>query len=132
MKIAILNQPQDPMAAGQEQRGSVAIVNWELARCLARRHEVIVYAPRARGQSGVQRWGGIEIRRIPFVARRLHKVVQLLAGVSGGARHISLPGSITASTSHRLRGTSPLADRTSSICRSRCSSLGSSSAQFPA
>src|SRR6185437_10126028 len=80
MKIAILNQPQDPMAAAEEQRGSAAIVNWELARCLARRHEVIVYAPRARGQAAVQRWGGIEIRRIPFVARRLHKAVQLLVG----------------------------------------------------
>jgi glycosyltransferase involved in cell wall biosynthesis len=85
MKIAILNQPQDPMAAGEEQRGSVAIVNWELARCLARRHEVIVYAPRARGQSPLERWGAIEIRRIPFVASRLHKAVQLLAGRSRGA-----------------------------------------------
>ncbi|HZT01117.1 MAG TPA: glycosyltransferase family 4 protein [Steroidobacteraceae bacterium] len=83
MKIVILNQPQDPMAAGPEQRGSVAIVNWELARCLARRHEVIIYAPRARGQPSVQRWGGLEIRRIRFVARRLHKAVQLLAGRLG-------------------------------------------------
>ncbi|HEV7135937.1 MAG TPA: glycosyltransferase family 4 protein [Steroidobacteraceae bacterium] len=80
MKIAILNQPQDPIAAGEEQRGSVAIVNWELARCLASRHEVIVYAPRSRGQAAVERWGGIEIRRIRFVARRLHKAVQLLWG----------------------------------------------------
>ena len=83
MKIAILNQPQDPIAAGEEQRGSVAIVNWELARCLARRHEVIVYAPRARGQARRERWGAIEIRRIRFVARRLHKAVQLLAGRLG-------------------------------------------------
>lgn len=80
MKIAILNQPQDPVAAGEEQRGSVAIVNWELARCLARHHEVIVYAPRARGQVERERWGAIEIRRIRFVARRYHKAVQLLAG----------------------------------------------------
>ncbi|HEY6517302.1 MAG TPA: glycosyltransferase family 4 protein [Steroidobacteraceae bacterium] len=80
MKIAILNQPQDPVAAGEEQRGSVAIVNWELARCLARDHEVIVYAPRARGQLEHERWGAIEIRRIRFVARRYHKAVQLLAG----------------------------------------------------
>jgi glycosyltransferase involved in cell wall biosynthesis len=80
VKIAILNQPQDPVSAGSEQRGSVAIVNWELARCLARRHEVIVYAPRAHGQPRVQRCGAIEIRRIPFVARRLHKALQLLAG----------------------------------------------------
>jgi glycosyltransferase involved in cell wall biosynthesis len=80
MKIAILNQPQDPIAAAEEQRGSVAIVNWELARCLANRHEVIVYAPQARGQAGRERWGPIEIRRIPFVARRLHKAMQLVAG----------------------------------------------------
>jgi glycosyltransferase involved in cell wall biosynthesis len=80
MKIAILNQPQDPIAAAAEQRGSVAIVNWELARCLANRHEVIVYAPRARGQTERERWGAIEIRRIPFVARRLHKAMQLAAG----------------------------------------------------
>ena len=80
MKIAILNQPQDPIAAAEEQRGSVAIVNWELARCLANRHQVILYAPKARGQAERERWGAIEIRRIPFVARRLHKGMQLLAG----------------------------------------------------
>jgi len=68
------------MVAGSEQRGSVAIVNWELARCLARHHEVIVYAPRSRGQPGVERCGAIEIRRIRFVARRLHKAAQLVAG----------------------------------------------------
>jgi glycosyltransferase involved in cell wall biosynthesis len=83
MKIAILNQPQDPIAAGEEQRGSVAIVNWELARCLARRHEVIVYAPAAPGQPEVERWGGIEIRRVRFIARRFHKAVQILAGRLG-------------------------------------------------
>ena len=80
MKIAILNQPQDPVAAGSEQRGSVAIVNWELARCLARHHEVIVYAPCARGQPAVERCGAIGIRRIRFVARQFHKAAQLIAG----------------------------------------------------
>lgn len=80
MKIAILNQPQDPIAAAEEQRGSVAIVNWELARCLARRHEVVVYAPRARGQPALERWGAIEIRRVRFVALRFHKALQILAG----------------------------------------------------
>ena len=80
MKIAILNQPQDYVAAASEQRGSVAIVNWELARCLARRHEVTVYAPRARGQARIERCGAIEIRRISFVARRLHQAAQLVAG----------------------------------------------------
>ncbi len=80
MKIAIVNQPQDPIVAGEEQRGSVAIVNWELAKRLAGRHEVTVYAPRAAGQPPVERWNTIEIRRVPFVAKTLHKAMQLLAG----------------------------------------------------
>jgi glycosyltransferase involved in cell wall biosynthesis len=83
MKIAIVNQPQDPIVAGEEQRGSVAIVNWELAKRLARRHEVTVYAPRAKGQPDLERWKNIEIRRIPFVAKFFHKAMQLLAGRIG-------------------------------------------------
>ncbi len=84
MRIAILNQPQDPIVADEEQRGSVAIVNWELARGLSERHEVTVYAPRARGQLSVERWRGIEIRRTGFSAKHLHKAVQLVAGRFGG------------------------------------------------
>ncbi|HEY6925769.1 MAG TPA: glycosyltransferase family 4 protein, partial [Steroidobacteraceae bacterium] len=80
MKIAIVNQPQDPIVASEEQRGSVAIVNWELAKRLARRHEVTVYAPRAAGQAALERWKTIEIRRVPFVAKTLHKALQLMAG----------------------------------------------------
>ncbi len=80
MKIAILNQPQDPIVGGEEQRGSVAIVNWELARQLAERHEVTVYAPGARGQAPAERWRGIDIRRTRFSARYLHKAMQLAAG----------------------------------------------------
>jgi glycosyltransferase involved in cell wall biosynthesis len=83
MKIAIVNQPQDPIVAGEEQRGSVAIVNWELAKRLAERHEVTVYAPRAPGQARAERWKNIEIRRVPFVAKRFHKAMQLLAGRLG-------------------------------------------------
>jgi glycosyltransferase involved in cell wall biosynthesis len=80
MKIAILNQPQDPMVAGEEQRGSVAIVNWELARRLAERHEVTVYAPGGRTQAAAEHWRGIDIRRTRFSAKYLHKAVQLVAG----------------------------------------------------
>jgi glycosyltransferase involved in cell wall biosynthesis len=80
MKIALVNQPQDPIVAGEEQRGSVAIVNWELAKRLAARHEITVYAPRAHGQAALERWNSIEIRRVPFVAKRLHKAMQLIAG----------------------------------------------------
>lgn len=80
MKIAILNQPQDPMAASDEQRGSVAIVNWELAKRLAKRHQIVIYAPRAAGQPLVESYSGIEIRRMPFTARILHKGIQLVSG----------------------------------------------------
>jgi glycosyltransferase involved in cell wall biosynthesis len=83
MKIALVNQPQDPIVAGEEQRGSVAIVNWELAKRLAERHEVTVYAPRGPGQTRSERWKNIEIRRVPFVAKRFHKAMQLLAGRVG-------------------------------------------------
>jgi glycosyltransferase involved in cell wall biosynthesis len=83
MKIAIVNQPQDPIEAGEEQRGSVAIVNWELAKRLSKRHEVTVYAPRAPGQARAERWKNIEIRRVPFVAKLFHKAMQLLAGRLG-------------------------------------------------
>jgi glycosyltransferase involved in cell wall biosynthesis len=44
---------------------------------------VIVYAPRAPGQRTRERWDRIEIRRVRFVARRLHKAVQILAGRLG-------------------------------------------------
>jgi glycosyltransferase involved in cell wall biosynthesis len=83
MKIAIVNQPQDPIVAGEEQRGSVAIVNWELAKRLAKRHEVTVYAPRAPGQARSERWKNLEIRRVRFVAKLFHKAMQLLAGRLG-------------------------------------------------
>ena len=79
-RVAILNQPQDPVVAGDEQRGSVAIVNWELAKRLAKRFDVVVYAPLQKGQPLRERWGTIEIRRIPGVATKTHKAVQLLAG----------------------------------------------------
>jgi glycosyltransferase involved in cell wall biosynthesis len=92
MKIAIVNQPQDPIVAGEEQRGSVAIVNWELAKRLAERHEVTVYAPRAAGQASRERWQTIEIRRVRFVAKRFHKAMQLLAGrLSARAPYINSP-----------------------------------------
>jgi glycosyltransferase involved in cell wall biosynthesis len=91
VRIAFINQPQDPVEAGDEQRGSVAIVNWELARRLAERHEPVVYAPAARGQAPVQRWGRIEIRRVRFVAKRLHKSVQLLDGRFGRGLYFDSP-----------------------------------------
>jgi glycosyltransferase involved in cell wall biosynthesis len=80
VKIALLNQPQDPIVAADEQRGSVAIVNWELARRLSERHEVIVYAPGSAGRARAEQWRGIEIRRTGFSAKHFHKALQLVAG----------------------------------------------------
>jgi glycosyltransferase involved in cell wall biosynthesis len=86
MKIAIINQPQDCIVAGEEQRGSVAIVNWELAKQLAGRHEVTVHAARAGGQPLSERWQSIEIRRTRFVAKYFHQGLHLLAGRVGRRR----------------------------------------------
>lgn len=80
------------MEAGLEQRGSVAIVNWELARGLSERHEVVVYAPSAPGQPATERWGRIEIRRVRWVATRLHKTVQLLKGRFSRKPYFASPG----------------------------------------
>jgi glycosyltransferase involved in cell wall biosynthesis len=86
LKIAIINQPHDFIAAAEEQRGSVSIVNWELARRLSERHDVTIYAPRASGQPAVERFGNICIRRVDFVARYFHKAFQLVAGRLQGRR----------------------------------------------
>jgi glycosyltransferase involved in cell wall biosynthesis len=81
MKIAFINQPQDLIEADEEQRGSVSIVQWELARRLAARHRVTVYAPLGHGQVRAESWRGIDIRRIPYVNARIHKATQLLQGM---------------------------------------------------
>jgi glycosyltransferase involved in cell wall biosynthesis len=78
MKIAFINQPQDRMAAAEEQRGSVAIVQWELARRLARRHEVAIYSAASQGQSLYDYWQGVHIHRVPLATSTIHKGVQLL------------------------------------------------------
>jgi glycosyltransferase involved in cell wall biosynthesis len=80
MKIAFINQPQDSLVAAAEQRGSVAIVQWELARQLSPRHAVTCYAPRTRGQLPSERRHSIEIRRVSGVARTLHKGIETATG----------------------------------------------------
>ena len=78
--LAIINQPQDGIVTGDEQRGSVAIVNWELATRLAKSFDVLLYAPLHKGQRRCERYKGVEIRRIPFGSIKVHKAIQLLAG----------------------------------------------------
>jgi len=86
LKIALINQPHDCIVAAEEQRGSVSIVNWELARRLSERHDVTIYAPRGSGQPAFERFGNIGIRRVNFVARYFHKAFQLVAGRLQGRR----------------------------------------------
>ncbi len=80
MKIVIINQPQDAVVADAEQRGSVAS---SIGSSRAGWPDLIrssVFAPGVPGQVRLESWQGIGIRRIPGVAKRFHKGVQLLVG----------------------------------------------------
>ena len=81
-KVAFVSQPRDAVAAIDAQTGSVTIVMWELAKRVARHHDVVVLAPRAPGQAleEVSR-AGPRIRRIPLALRSLHKALDLGTGV---------------------------------------------------
>ena len=81
-KIAFVSQPRDAVAATDTQSGSVTIVMWELAKRIARQHDVVVFAPQASGQplEEVSRLGP-RIRRISLVLRLLHKAMDLGTGL---------------------------------------------------
>jgi glycosyltransferase involved in cell wall biosynthesis len=84
LKIAFISQPRDAIEATGSQRGSVAIVTWELARRLAEGHDVTVYAPLMPGQKPEEL--GLEavlVRRVPHVMRRLHKAIDLATSLIG-------------------------------------------------
>ena len=87
-KVAFVSQPRDAVAASDAQTGSVTIVMWELAKRVARHHEVVVFAPRAPGQpmEEVSRVGP-RIRRIPLALRSFHKAMDL----GTGALNLSTP-----------------------------------------
>ena len=77
MRLVFLSQPRDPIEARGAQRGSVAIVLWELATRLARRHEMIVLAPKRPGQAA-EEWSAEGIRLIREVppADSLHRLLE--------------------------------------------------------
>src|SRR5689334_21893881 len=84
MRIAFVNQPRDYMVASGAQRGSVSIVTWELARRLAARHDVTVYAPCAPGQAFEERGANnIVFRRTPRAFRHVHRSLDLVSGMLG-------------------------------------------------
>jgi glycosyltransferase involved in cell wall biosynthesis len=80
-KIAFVSQPRDAVAAADAQTGSVTIVMWELAKRVARQHDVVVFAPQASGQAPEEVSGaGPRIKRIPLAMRLLHKAMDLGTG----------------------------------------------------
>jgi glycosyltransferase involved in cell wall biosynthesis len=82
MRVAFVSQPRDAMAATGSQRGSVAIVTWELARRLTDRHDVTIYAPRLDNELEEER--GVEnvlIRRTSRAFRRVHKAIDFGTGL---------------------------------------------------
>jgi len=84
MRVAFVSQPRDAMAATGSQRGSVAIVTWELARRLTDQHDVTIYAPRLGAEPEEER--GVEnvlVRRTGRVHRRLHKAIDFGTGLLG-------------------------------------------------
>src|SRR5687768_5761663 len=84
MRLAFISQPRDAIAATGTQRGSVAIVTWELARRLANRHDVSIYAPLVNERELEERGPeNIRVRRIPRVFRRLHKALDFGTGLLG-------------------------------------------------
>jgi glycosyltransferase involved in cell wall biosynthesis len=84
MRIAFISQPRDAIAATGTQRGSVAIVTWELARRLANRHDVSIYAPlTSEGHLEERGPENVRVRRIPRVFRRFHKTVDFGTGLLG-------------------------------------------------
>ena len=67
--------------ATDAQTGSVTIVMWELAKRMARQHDVVVFAPRAPGQLLEETSPcGPRIRRIPLALRVFHKAMDLGTG----------------------------------------------------
>lgn len=84
MRIAFVSQPRDAVVASGVQRGSVAIVTWELARRLAARHDVVIYAPLAPGQAPEEHSAsGVTIRRVSRSYRRAHRAVDLGTAMLG-------------------------------------------------
>jgi glycosyltransferase involved in cell wall biosynthesis len=64
LKIAIVNQPWNH--APPRKGGSIAIWTWEVARRLAARHEVYVYARRDGKEGGYEEIDGIRCVRFPI------------------------------------------------------------------
>jgi len=80
-KVAFVSQPRDAVSATDTQTGSVTIVMWELAKRMARLHDVVVFAPCAPGQSTHETSArGPRIDRVPLTLRLFHRLIDLGTG----------------------------------------------------
>lgn len=87
MRIALVSQPRDPIAASGPQRGSVAIVLREIARALARRHEILVLAPPRPGEPAAEAAApGLRLARMVPPAAALHRLLEAADGLLPAAR----------------------------------------------
>ena len=80
MKIAFVNQPWNTVNL-PEASGSIAIWTYEVARCLAKSADVIVYAKQDKLQKKVESYEGVEYRRITLTPDQV--ILKLLPRFSG-------------------------------------------------
>lgn len=83
MRYAIISNPRDQISAGLAGAGSVAIVSFNLGRCLAEAgHEVILVAARGKRQPATETLGpGLKVLRVRSVLGKLHKYRERAASV---------------------------------------------------
>ena len=83
MRIAFVSQPRDRIAPGLAASGSVGIVVCNLVAELARRHEVVVIAPRGPGEAAVEQvTDKLALHRVGPPYRLLHDGLDFLTGLS--------------------------------------------------
>lgn len=71
MKIAFVGMPWSASVAPAPPADSIAICTYELARRVSRHHKVLVYGKREWWQRSVQRYQGMEYRRVSLLADQL-------------------------------------------------------------
>ena len=81
VKVAIVAQPWDEVVPPCDRGSSIAIIAYNLARCLATSHEVILYAKRGSGQSEKEMdQSGFQIRRFKVRTKNAYRLMDCLTG----------------------------------------------------
>ena len=81
MKVAIVAQPWDEVVPPCDRGSSIAIIAYNLARCLAASHEVILYAKRGSRQPKMEMdQSGFQIRRFNVRTKNAYRLMDCLTG----------------------------------------------------